>query len=101
MSDPTHCVMTSGHGEVMFDVTTGDVVLVEEYEDTEEPGCLKCITKVDVVRLRELIPDFESRGSVDILDVGHWLTDENGQTVYEPPCEKHSAWTAGKREFPW
>lgn len=93
------CAMTSSHGEVIFDASTGVVLEVTE-EDTDDPGCLTRIYRVDVDRLRELLPDFEDRGSVDILNAGFWYVTDRGSTAYEPPEPSHSEWAAGRRETP-
>lgn len=93
------CRLMSSHGEVTFDASNGVVTAVEEY-DTDEPGCLQVIYLVDVKRLRELLPDFEEHGEVDILNAGFWYVTERGSTAYEPPQKEHSEWAAGRRDEP-
>jgi hypothetical protein len=99
MSTPKLCKLMSSCGEVTFDATTGTVKGIVHYED-DDP--LPNIYKVDVDRLRELLPAFaDTHGEVDILNAGFWYLNESWNTEYEPPEPNHSEWAAGRREFPF
>jgi hypothetical protein len=93
------CKLMSSQGEVTFDAVTGIVKYIVNYEK-DDP--LPNIYRVDVDRLRELLPAFDAtHGEVDILNAGFWYLTERWGTEYEPPEPNHSEWAAGRREFPW
>lgn len=99
MSSHKICKLLSSRGEVKFDADTGVVRGIVHY-DKDDP--LPNIYKVDVDRLRELIPAFaDTHGEVDILNAGFWYLNASCGTEYEPPEPDHSEWAAGRRETPW
>lgn len=81
-----HCHLVSSHGSVTFDTRTG--VVVDVHEDTDEPGCLKRIYRVDVDRLRGLLGGLDADDEIDILFAGHWFVTDRGSTCYEQPDEE-------------
>jgi hypothetical protein len=93
-----HCWLMSSHGEVTFDASTGIVVKVRE--ETDEPGALSNIYRVDVDRLRNYMPEFEELEAIDILDVGYWYVSSRGTAEYEDVCQEHLDWTLGRRDTP-
>jgi hypothetical protein len=93
------CKLLSSCGEVKFYADTGVVRGIVHYEKDDH---LPNIYKVDVDRLRDLLPAFDTdHGEVDILNAGFWYLNESCETEYEPPEPNHSEWAAGRRETPW
>ena len=72
--------MTSSHGEVDFDVNTGAVLGVRDYDSDD--SYLSELARVDVEEWKREYPGEDIANRHDILDFGTW--EKSGK--YEGPC---------------